>query len=67
MCLCATILVFSLSYQSYHCQAPHRLAATKMDPSCAFGIYCRNKEDFKQFCIEAERVSARKSYKLYCE
>ena len=30
-----------------------------MDPSCAFGIYCRNKEDFKQFCVEAERVSAR--------
>ena len=42
--------------QSYHCHTPRKLAATKMDPSCTFGMYCKDLDDFRRFCDEAEKV-----------
>ena len=41
--------------QTYHCSAPRKLTATKMDPSCTIGFYCRNKQEFCELREEAEK------------
>ena len=48
--------------QSYHCHTPRKLAASKMDPSCTFGMYCKDLEDFRRFCDEAEKVHTHRPY-----
>ena len=53
--VCAALLP---APQSYHCHTPRKLAATKMDPSCTFGMYCKDLEDFRRFCDEAEKANA---------
>jgi len=43
--------------QSFHCEYPRKMAFDRMDPSCAIGFYCRQREDFELFCKQAADVS----------
>lgn len=43
---------------TYHCSHVRRMPLSAMDPSLALGFYCRDQEDFKDFCeraVELER------------
>ncbi|CAF0784431.1 unnamed protein product [Didymodactylos carnosus] len=46
---------FDLS--SFFCSSPKKLTAKKMDPSCTLGFYCRDRNDFDQFCSEWMHLS----------
>ncbi|XP_033760157.1 cysteine protease ATG4B-like [Pecten maximus] len=41
--------------QSYHCQYPSLMKVTELDPSIGVGFYCRNEEDFTDFCCQARK------------
>ena len=43
--------------RSYHCNTPRKLSASKMDPSCTIGFFCREKEDFHTLRRKTEPVS----------
>ncbi|XP_060064058.1 cysteine protease ATG4B-like [Ylistrum balloti] len=43
------------SDQSYHCKYPSLMKVTELDPSIAVGFYCRNEEDFTDFCSQARK------------
>lgn len=45
--------------RTYHCNTPRKLTATKMDPSCAIGFFCRDMEDFYSLRKKTEPVSSR--------
>lgn len=38
---------------SYHCNVVRHLPLDMIDPSLAFGFYCRDKDDFDDFCARA--------------
>uniref|UniRef100_A0A1D1Z3D5 Cysteine protease n=1 Tax=Anthurium amnicola TaxID=1678845 RepID=A0A1D1Z3D5_9ARAE len=38
---------------SYHCSTVRQLPLDQMDPSLAIGFYCRDKDDFDDFCTHA--------------
>ncbi|KAM7274874.1 hypothetical protein ACFE04_016740 [Oxalis oulophora] len=42
---------------SYHCNTIRHIALESIDPSLAIGFYCRNKEDFDDFCSRASRLA----------
>jgi cysteine protease ATG4 len=44
--------------RSYHCNTPRKLSASKMDPSCTIGFFCREKEDFHTLRRKTEPVLA---------
>ena len=46
--------------RSYHCNTPRKLSASKMDPSCTIGFFCREKEDFHTLRRKTEPVSSGK-------
>eukprot|EP00731_Ephydatia_muelleri_P017974 Em0011g14a len=44
----------SVNLQSYHCLTIRKLPASKMDPSCTVGFYCKNIDEFHSLCSHAE-------------
>ena len=45
---------FARVIESYHCQRPRSLPIDGIDPSLALAFYCRNAEDFCDFCARAQ-------------
>lgn len=41
---------------SYHCSTVRDLALDLIDPSLAIGFYCRDKDDFDDFCSRATEL-----------
>ncbi|KAL9255638.1 Cysteine protease ATG4-like protein [Drosera capensis] len=42
---------------SYHCNVVHNLPLDSIDPSLAIGFYCRDKDDFDDFCLRASKLA----------
>ncbi|CAG7866018.1 unnamed protein product [Brassica rapa] len=42
---------------SYHCNTVHYVPLESLDPSLALGFYCRDKDDFDDFCIRATKLA----------
>ncbi|KAG2258575.1 hypothetical protein Bca4012_021754 [Brassica carinata] len=42
---------------SYHCNTVRYVPLDSLDPSLALGFYCRNKDDFDDFCIRATKLA----------
>lgn len=42
---------------SYHCSVVRDLALEQIDPSLAIGFYCRDKDDFDDFCSRASELA----------
>ncbi|KAF8110768.1 hypothetical protein N665_0079s0082 [Sinapis alba] len=42
---------------SYHCNAVRYVPLDSLDPSLALGFYCRNKDDFDDFCMRATKLA----------
>ena len=45
------------NYRSYHCKTPRRMPLASVDPSMCFGFYCKDKEDFEDFCERVKQAS----------
>ncbi|KAJ9554395.1 hypothetical protein OSB04_018440 [Centaurea solstitialis] len=43
---------------SYHCNVVRQIPLESIDPSLAIGFYCRDKEDFDDFCLRASELAA---------
>ncbi|KAI3733800.1 hypothetical protein L6452_13256 [Arctium lappa] len=43
---------------SYHCNVIRQIPLESIDPSLAIGFYCRDKEDFDDFCLRASELAA---------
>eukprot|EP00250_Pteridium_aquilinum_P006376 c16316_g2_i1 orf=1045-1908(+) len=41
---------------TYHCSNVRRMALSAIDPSLALGFYCRDQEDFEDFCERAVKL-----------
>lgn len=44
--------------QTYHCQTPRKLSASRMDPSCTIGFLCSSLKEFHGLRTDAEKVLA---------
>lgn len=44
---------------SYHCSTVRSMDFDSIDPSLAIGFYCRDKDDFEDFCFRASRLAER--------
>ncbi|KAK7295258.1 hypothetical protein RJT34_18164 [Clitoria ternatea] len=44
------------STSSYHCNVVRHMPLDAIDPSLAIGFYCRNKDDFDDFCSRASKL-----------
>ncbi|XP_077221067.1 cysteine protease ATG4-like isoform X1 [Tasmannia lanceolata] len=42
---------------SYHCNDVRQMPLDMMDPSLAIGFYCRDKDDFDDFCARASELA----------
>ncbi|KAF9599705.1 hypothetical protein IFM89_001651 [Coptis chinensis] len=42
---------------SYHCSVVRHLPLDTIDPSLAIGFYCRDKDDFDDFCARASKLT----------
>ncbi|CAH8390722.1 unnamed protein product [Eruca vesicaria subsp. sativa] len=42
---------------SYHCNTLRYVPLESLDPSLALGFYCRDKDDFDDFCIRATKLA----------
>ncbi|CAH2273087.1 cysteine protease ATG4D [Pelobates cultripes] len=42
--------------ESFHCNSPRKMPITRMDPSCTFAFYARNKTDFGLLCDHLMKV-----------
>lgn len=42
---------------SYHCNVIRRIPLDSLDPSLAIGFYCRDKDDFDDFCSRASKLA----------
>ncbi|KAG7017160.1 Cysteine protease ATG4 [Cucurbita argyrosperma subsp. argyrosperma] len=42
---------------SYHCNVIRHIPLESMDPSLAIGFYCRDKDDFDDFCYRASKLA----------
>ncbi|KAL8258233.1 hypothetical protein R6Q59_030274 [Mikania micrantha] len=42
---------------SYHCNAIRQIPLESIDPSLAIGFYCRDKDDFDDFCSRASELA----------
>lgn len=45
-------------FDTYHCEAPLRLRLKDIDPSLCLTFYCRDRDDFDDFCARAIQVGA---------
>ncbi|KAI3696291.1 hypothetical protein L1987_79303 [Smallanthus sonchifolius] len=43
---------------SYHCNVVRQIPLESIDPSLAIGFYCRDKDDFDDFCSRASELAA---------
>ncbi|KAI3816597.1 hypothetical protein L1987_16300 [Smallanthus sonchifolius] len=43
---------------SYHCNVVRQIPLESIDPSLAIGFYCRDKDDFDEFCSRASELAA---------
>ncbi|RZC47979.1 hypothetical protein C5167_040939 [Papaver somniferum] len=46
---------------SYHCSVVRNLPLEMIDPSLAIGFYCRDKDDFDDFCARASKLAEESS------
>ncbi|KAJ0725011.1 putative peptidase C54, papain-like cysteine peptidase superfamily [Helianthus annuus] len=46
---------------SYHCNVIRQIPLESIDPSLAIGFYCRDKDDFDDFCSRASELAAESS------
>ncbi|KAJ7950736.1 Cysteine protease [Quillaja saponaria] len=42
---------------SYHCNVIRHIPLDSIDPSLAIGFYCRDKDDFDDFCFRASKLA----------
>ncbi|KAL6211657.1 hypothetical protein ACLB2K_016880 [Fragaria x ananassa] len=42
---------------SYHCNVIRHILLDTIDPSLAIGFYCRDKDDFDDFCLRASKLA----------
>ncbi|XP_021907058.1 cysteine protease ATG4 [Carica papaya] len=42
---------------SYHCDVIRHISLESIDPSLAIGFYCRDKDDFDDFCSRASKLA----------
>ncbi|KAL4574358.1 hypothetical protein LXL04_021187 [Taraxacum kok-saghyz] len=42
---------------SYHCNVVRQIPLESIDPSLAIGFYCRDKDDFEDFCSRASELA----------
>ncbi|EOA27053.1 hypothetical protein CARUB_v10023148mg [Capsella rubella] len=42
---------------SYHCKVLRYVPLESLDPSLALGFYCRDKDDFDDFCLRAAKLA----------
>ncbi|KAB1222039.1 Cysteine protease ATG4 [Morella rubra] len=42
---------------SYHCNIIRHIPLDSIDPSLAIGFYCRDKDDFDDFCLRASKLA----------
>ncbi|KAG4925728.1 hypothetical protein JHK87_051268 [Glycine soja] len=42
---------------SYHCNVMRHIPLDSIDPSLAIGFYCRDKDDFDDFCSQASKLA----------
>jgi cysteine protease ATG4 len=45
--------------QTYHCSVPKKAHVSEVDPSMALAFYCRNKEQFDDFCDHSNKLNAK--------
>ncbi|XP_027350376.1 cysteine protease ATG4-like isoform X2 [Abrus precatorius] len=45
------------STSSYHCNVIRHMLLDSIDPSLAIGFYCRDKDDFDDFCSRASKLA----------
>ncbi|XP_017419433.1 cysteine protease ATG4-like isoform X3 [Vigna umbellata] len=45
------------STSSYHCNVMRHIPLDSIDPSLAIGFYCRDKDDFDDFCSHASKLA----------
>ncbi|RDX79044.1 Cysteine protease ATG4 [Mucuna pruriens] len=45
------------STSSYHCNVMRHIPLDSIDPSLAIGFYCRDKDDFDDFCSQASKLA----------
>lgn len=46
----------SFDSESYHCSTLKKIAISGLDPSLAFGFYCRDETDFRQFVERLQQL-----------
>ncbi|KAM4749172.1 cysteine protease ATG4D [Rhinophrynus dorsalis] len=55
--------------ESFHCSSPRKISITRMDPSCTFAFYARNRVDFSALCDHLTKVlnspSAEEKYPVF--
>ncbi|CAN6453559.1 unnamed protein product [Victoria cruziana] len=42
---------------SYHCSVVRQMNLNMLDPSIAIGFYCRDKDDFEDFCVRSAELA----------
>ncbi|CAJ0633565.1 8993_t:CDS:10 [Entrophospora sp. SA101] len=42
---------------TYHCETLRKIPISQLDPSMILGFYCRNSEDFEDFCQRIEKIN----------
>lgn len=42
---------------SYHCSVVRHVSLDSIDPSLAIGFYCRDKDEFDDFCLRASKLA----------
>ena len=42
---------------TFHCDTLRKIPISQLDPSMLLGFYCRNSEEFENFCNLVDEVS----------
>jgi cysteine protease ATG4 len=48
----------SFDSQSYHCSVVKKIGISGLDPSLAFGFFCKTESEFQDFVIRVEQLSS---------